>query len=211
MARPCAISERQKIPSSHSITSSARARSVGGIVPPHSITSSAATSRAGGTFRPSAFAARRLTSVSYFGRYLYRKVGRIGAVQDPVNVGCRLPSEVTPDKEAHQAAGRPTPSPEPVLGCQRGQSDSRPEAFWPSNYPSLSSPCRSPASRAFVSGSFSARAINTPTRRTRSLCCARAIAGHVAAPPKHREIPAAARPSPPEMASCASNECFDRG
>lgn len=42
---------------------------------------------------------------------------------------------------------------------------------------------REVASRPFVSESSSAYPISTPTRRMRSGCCARAIAGHAAAAP----------------------------
>ena len=60
----------------------------------HSITSSAAASSAGGTSRPSAFAVLRLMTSFVLGRRLHRKVGGLGAAQDAVDIGRRLPKHV---------------------------------------------------------------------------------------------------------------------
>src|SRR5262245_2114258 len=53
----------------------------------------------------------------------------------------------------------------------------------PSVQPSSLRPPTNAAMRATASGSSAARLINTPTRRIRSRCCARATSGHVAAAP----------------------------
>ena len=53
----------------------------------------------------------------------------------------------------------------------------------PSVHPSFWSSFRKAATLACPSASFSAYAISTPIRRTRSACCARAASGHAAAVP----------------------------
>ena len=55
----------------------------------HSITSSARASSVGGTSRPSAFAVLRLIDQLEFGRRLHRQVGGLRALQDAINVGWR--------------------------------------------------------------------------------------------------------------------------
>src|SRR5262245_53395134 len=49
--------------------------------------------------------------------------------------------------------------------------------------PNSCKPCANPAKRAGSCGSSTAVDINTPMRRTRSPCCARAAIGHATAPP----------------------------
>ena len=44
-------------------------------------------------------------------------------------------------------------------------------------------PCENAATRSDDSGSSAATFISAPIRRIRSLCCARAVSGHAAAPP----------------------------
>jgi hypothetical protein len=53
----------------------------------------------------------------------------------------------------------------------------------PSVQPNSCSPCRNVPTRAIDSGSSAAVLMNTPMRRMRSACCARAASGHAAAPP----------------------------
>src|SRR5262249_7379542 len=76
----------------------------------------------------------------------------------------------------------------------------------PSLQPSSCRPCWNAAKRACHSGSFAVEAISTPMRRTRSLCCARAASGHVAAAPRivmnSRRLIAA-----PEVREHRSNAC----
>ena len=60
----------------------------------HSTTSSAATSRPGGAVSPSAFAVLRFTADLKLGRRLHRKVARLVAAQDAVDIKCRLPTRV---------------------------------------------------------------------------------------------------------------------
>ena len=68
----------------------------------------------------------------------------------------------------------------------------------------LRRPRRNAATRACALLSFGAYRSETPTAA--APLCARAASGHAAAPPKHREIPAASCPPPTqETASCASN------
>ena len=52
----------------------------------HSITSSARASSVGGTSRPSAFAVLRLITSSYLVGALHRQVGRLLALEDAVDV-----------------------------------------------------------------------------------------------------------------------------
>ena len=55
----------------------------------------------------------------------------------------------------------------------------------PTAQPASCNPCRNAARRACPSASSAARFMSTPTRRTRSVCCARAMSGHAtAAPPR---------------------------
>jgi len=53
----------------------------------------------------------------------------------------------------------------------------------PSVQPSFRSSSRNAATQDCASWSLSAKAINTPIRRIRSSCCARATSGHAAAEP----------------------------
>ena len=55
----------------------------------HSITSSARASSVGGTSRPSAFAVLRLIDQLELGRRLHRQVGRLLALEDAVDVAGR--------------------------------------------------------------------------------------------------------------------------
>ena len=57
----------------------------------HSITSSAATSRPGGTVEAERLSRFEIDHRFVLGRRLHRKVGRIGAAQDAVDIGRRLP------------------------------------------------------------------------------------------------------------------------
>ena len=57
----------------------------------HSITSSARASSVGGTSRPSAFAVLRLITELVLRRRLYRQVGRFLALEDAINVAGREP------------------------------------------------------------------------------------------------------------------------
>ena len=54
----------------------------------------------------------------------------------------------------------------------------------PTAHPASCKPCRNAARRACPSGSSAARFMTTPMRRARSGCCARAVSGHAAAPPR---------------------------
>ena len=55
--------------------------------------------------------------------------------------------------------------------------------FRPTSQPDCYSPCRNAAYRTCATVSCAARDMSTPIRRTRSVCCARAVSGHAAAPP----------------------------
>ena len=55
--------------------------------------------------------------------------------------------------------------------------------FRPTSQPDCCSPCRNAAYRTCATVSCAARDMSTPTRRIRSLCCARAASGHATAPP----------------------------
>jgi hypothetical protein len=57
----------------------------------YSITSSARASSIGGTSRPSALAVLRLITSLVFGRRLLRQVGRLLALQDATDVAGRAP------------------------------------------------------------------------------------------------------------------------
>ena len=61
----------------------------------HSITSSARASSVGGTSRPSAFAVLRLMTSSKLGGLLDRQIGRLLALEDLVDVGGRTPIHLT--------------------------------------------------------------------------------------------------------------------
>ena len=61
------------------------------LAPPHSITSSARASSVGGTSRPSALAVLRLIDQLVLGRRLHRQVGRLLALEDAVDVAGRAP------------------------------------------------------------------------------------------------------------------------
>ena len=84
----------------------------------------------------------------------------------------------------------------------------------PSVQPNCCSTCRNAARRACTSGSPAAPPKSTPMRRIRSVCCARAASGHVAAAPatsvmNSRRLIAA--PGLRRRHRIGSNECFDRG
>jgi hypothetical protein len=64
----------------------------------------------------------------------------------------------------------------------------------PSTHPNCCSPCTNAVSRACPSGSSAIRFSNTPMRRIRSGCCARAADGHAAAAP-----PSSVMNSPPHV------------
>ena len=72
----------------------------------HSITSSARASSVGGTSRPSALAVLRLMTSSNLVGCLYRKVGRFLALEDAVRRTCR---PVGTDRRCHSIAIRPPP------------------------------------------------------------------------------------------------------
>jgi hypothetical protein len=57
------------------------------------------------------------------------------------------------------------------------------ERLRPLTHPSSRRPFSNAAARDCASGSLATRPINTPTRRIRSICCARPASGHAAAPP----------------------------
>ena len=57
----------------------------------HSITSSARASSVGGTSRPSALAVLRLIDQLVLGRRLHRQVGRLLALEDAIDVAGRAP------------------------------------------------------------------------------------------------------------------------
>ena len=57
----------------------------------HSITSSARASTIGGTSRPSALAVLRLITRLVLGRRLHRQVGRLLALEDAIDVAGRAP------------------------------------------------------------------------------------------------------------------------
>jgi hypothetical protein len=59
-----------------------------GQYPRYSITSSARASNVGGTSRPSALAVLRLMTKLILGRRLHRKVGRLLALEDAIDIAC---------------------------------------------------------------------------------------------------------------------------
>ena len=71
----------------------------------HSITSSARASSVGGTSRPSALAVLRLIDELVLGRRLHRQVGRLLALEDAVDVAGRTPVLVDLDR-ARRRSGR---------------------------------------------------------------------------------------------------------
>ena len=64
------------------------------LAPPHSITSSARASSVGGTSRPSALAVLRLITSSIFGRLLHRQVGGLFALEDAIDIAGRAAPQV---------------------------------------------------------------------------------------------------------------------
>ena len=88
------------------------------LAPPHSITSSARASSVGGTSRPSAFAVLRLITSLVLGRRLHRQVGRLLALEDAVDVAGRAPVLVDDIRPVgDQAAG----GDEGAIAVDRGQ------------------------------------------------------------------------------------------
>ena len=88
------------------------------LAPLHSITSSARASSVGGTSRPSALAVLRLIDQLVLGRRLHRQVGRLLALEDAIDVAGRAPvlvDQVGPIGD--QAAG----CDEVAEGIDRGQ------------------------------------------------------------------------------------------
>ena len=72
----------------------------------HSITSSARASSVGGTSRPSAFAVLRLIDQLVLGRCLHRQVGRLLALEDAIDVASRAPELIDLIRPiGHQTAG----------------------------------------------------------------------------------------------------------
>ena len=73
----------------------------------YSITSSAATSRAGGTVEAKCFRRFEVDDGFVLGRHLHRKIGRLGAAQDAVDIGRGPPKLVDAvGAVAHETTGR---------------------------------------------------------------------------------------------------------
>ena len=72
----------------------------------HSITSSARASSVGGTSRPSALAVLRLMTSSYLVGCLHRQVSRLLALEDAINVAGREPVLVDADRVHRRSARR---------------------------------------------------------------------------------------------------------
>ena len=73
----------------------------------HSITSSARTSSAGGTVEAERLRGLEVDDRFVLGRRLHRKVGGLGAAQDAVDIGRRLPKHVDAvGPVGHETAGR---------------------------------------------------------------------------------------------------------
>ena len=72
----------------------------------YSITSSARASSSRRHVRPSAFAVLRLMTISYFGRLLNRKFGRLLPLEDPIDVARRTPELIAGYRTRTESARR---------------------------------------------------------------------------------------------------------
>ena len=88
------------------------------LAPLHSITSSARASSVGGTSRPSALAVLRLIDQLVLGRRLHRQVGRLLALEDAIDVAGRAPVLVDQIRPVGDQAAA---GDEEAVGVDRGQ------------------------------------------------------------------------------------------